>query len=69
MPVVEFNQPFSLYRNALYNQGERAMVTDAEAAEIVQQQAGVIIDERSQATKAFSGPPTHKQIKGAPVAK
>ena len=77
MPVVEFYESFSLHRNARYNKGEHAMVTDAEAKEIMQQKAGFIVQDLhgydyqpSETThKAFSAPPSHKQIKGAPVAK
>ena len=76
MPVVEFYEAFRLHRNALYNKGERAMVTDAEAKEIAQQKAGFIVQDirgydyqPAGMTRAFTGPPSHKQIKGAPVAK
>ena len=77
MPIVEFYESFSLHRNARYNKGEQAMVTDAEAKEITQQQSGFIVQDLrgydyqpSEITyKAFVNPPSHKQIKGAPVAK
>lgn len=77
MPLVEFLDEFSLHRNARYNAGERAMVTDDEARDIVRQHAGFVVQDirgydvqPSELTqKALSNPPFHKQIKGAPVAK
>lgn len=77
MPVMEFYEGFSLHRNARYNKGERAMVTETEAKDIVQQKAGFIVQdsrgydaEPTETTrKALANPPAHKQMKGAPVAK
>lgn len=74
MPVVQFYESFSLHRAARYNKDEQAMVTDADAKEIVQQKAGFIVQDvrgydYSPVTTAMNGPSAHKQIKGAPVAK
>lgn len=77
MPLVEFLEAFSLHRNARYNAGERAMVTEDEACDVVRQHAGFIVQDirgydaqPSELTqKALNNPPVHKQIKGAPVAK
>lgn len=71
MPLVEFTESFSLYRQAFYNKGERAMVTDTEAQDICEQHAGFLVQSENDScsAKMVASPPAHKQIKGAPVAK
>lgn len=73
MPLVEFRQPFQIHRGPLFNAGERALVSDAEARAALQQRAGILIQDARgyeyDGRRALLSPPSHKQVTAPPAKK